>query len=104
MLFRERVLHAAKASPDGCFGYIYRRPANAYRPVVLILSTKNEQITLLLSQSIIQPHHTRTLSNNRRTLSLTPREKCVRNCFAKHLTLRKRIRLSSNSYTPFIRT
>lgn len=88
MLYPERVLNAAKALPDGCLGHIYHQPANAYRPAALISLYNYKQHKHLPSRSTIQPHHTRTLSNNRRTLSLAPRGKCAWDCFASFFNLR----------------
>ena len=82
MLFSERVPHTANALLDGCFGHIYRRPVNTYRAAALIPLIKFKQNISTSSRSIARHHSARTLSNNRRTLSLISREKCIRNGFA----------------------
>ena len=87
MLFSERVPHTANALLDGCFGHVYRRPVNADRSATLIPLIKFKQNISTSSRSIARHHSARTLSNNRRTLSLISREKCVQDCFAKPSTL-----------------
>ena len=87
MLFHERVLHTAKTLPEGCFGRICHQPANAYRSAALIPRIKYKQNTSIPSRSINRHHIARTLSNNRRTLSLSPWKICVRKCFIKFFNL-----------------
>ena len=87
MLFSERVPHTANALLDGCFGHIYRRPVNTYRAAALIPLIKFKQNISTSSRSIARHHSARTLSNNRRTLSLISREICLRNRFDLSFTL-----------------
>ena len=87
MLYYERVLHAAKALAKGCFGHICNRPANSYRRIALIFPFNSEQTQPLSSRSNHRHHITRTLSNNRRTLSPKQREICLWQCFDSPSTL-----------------
>jgi len=101
MLYPERVLNAAKALPDGCFGHIYRQPANAYRIAALIFPIKFNQNTCLPSRSTIRYHYPRTLSNNRRTLSPKQREKCARKTLRLTLHTSKSNQAQPLSLLPF---
>ncbi len=87
MLFSERVLHAAKALAKGCFGHICQEPANADRPIALISLIKYLQYISTSSRSNHRHHITRTLSNNRRTLSPKQWGICLWQCFDSPFTL-----------------
>ena len=77
----EHAAQAAKAVPEGSCGQAIRQPASTYRSAVPIPPIKYKQNISILSRSLARHHLARTLSNNLRTLSLVPRESCLRNRF-----------------------
>ena len=81
MLFTERLPATVTSASEEGFGHIYTRSENADRKAAPILFIDSGHNRSTLSRCINRHHVARTLSNNRRTLSLAPRETCFQFCF-----------------------
>ena len=84
----QRLASATNTLSEGSCGQLYCQPANIYSSALPFPPLRFKQDRSIPSRSTYRHHLIRTLSNNRRTLSLTPRARCLLNCFTLAINFR----------------